>query len=146
MSHVLVTLDPLTHEADLAEDENGFIALTAGLETMCLFSLFSRRRAPPEENRNPPFGWWGDSVAEVPGDQFGSLLWLLRRANLTTQTLRLASRYSSDAFEWMKQDELAEKISVVTEAQNGTLAIAVSIKRPTGETWSDVWNVSTNAL
>lgn len=146
MSHVLMVMDPITHEIDLAEDENGFVALTAGLETMCLISLFTRKRAPSDQPRDPPFGWWGDSIAEVPGDQIGSHLWLLQRANLTVETLRFAKYYSEVAFAWMIEDEIAKSIVVTTESQNGTLAIGVNISRPDGEQWSDIWKVHSNAL
>lgn len=146
MNHVLMSLDPLTQEVDLAQDENGFISLSAGLETMCLISLFTRRRAPNDAKRDPRFGWWGDSLAEVVGDEIGSWLWLLQRANLTTETLRLGTYYGEQCFMWMKEDELAKKVKVSTEKLDNALGIRVEITRPDGEQWSNIWKVHTNAL
>jgi phage gp46-like protein len=140
-------LDPSDETVDLVLDERGFIALTAGLETMVLVSLFTNRRARPSDKREQPFGWWGDTYAQPEGDKIGSLLWLLRRSPLSLETLRKTKLYVDQALAWMVQDGLAKTIVSTVERQDaGIIAIGVDITRPDGEPWSKVWEVHVNAL
>lgn len=147
MSHIKIVIDPEDETVDLALDARGFISLEAGLETMVAYSLFTNRRARPSDERDKPFGWWGDAFSPVTGDRIGSLLWLLRRANLTPDTLRKAKLYSDQALAWMVEDGMAKKVTTQVERQaNGIIAIGVDILRPDGEAWSKVWEVHVNAL
>ena len=86
----------------------------AGLGTSALISLFTDRRAggddglPPAERR----GWVGDVLAEVPGDRYGSRLWLLKREKQTEETRIRAEEYAREALEWMVDDGLVSAIEV----------------------------------
>lgn len=133
--------DVETQLVSVATDERGFIALTSGLETPVFLSLFTDRRARPSDRVEHPRGWWGDAHARVPGDQIGSLLWLLERSPLTTSALRRAQLYAAEALRWLKTDGLAKEIAVTVEARDNDVAwITVAIVRPDGTTWSGVWD------
>ncbi|HEY1035539.1 MAG TPA: phage GP46 family protein [Pseudoxanthomonas sp.] len=113
---------------DLARDD--------GLESAVLVSLFSDRRATPEQIRpgDDPSdlrGWWGDFNPPVIGDQTGSLLWLLRREKQTSETLARARQYAEQALRWLLDDRVAKAIAVQTEyGAPGVMHIGVEITRP----------------
>lgn len=115
---------------DLARDD--------GLESAVLVSLFTDRRASPEQVRpgddaTDLRGWWGDVNPPVDGDQTGSHLWLLRREKQTPETLARARQYARDAVDWMLADRVAASVSVETEyADRGVMFIGVDIARPDG--------------
>jgi phage gp46-like protein len=116
---------------DLARDD--------GLESAVILSLFTDRRATPEQIREGDDrvdlrGWWGDFAADVEGDRFGSLLWLLRREKQTADTLARGRQYATDALAWMVEDLVAQAVDVSTEyIDRGVMGIAVVIARPDGE-------------
>lgn len=147
MTQVLMTYDNDTQEVDLAEDANGCISLEGGFETSTLISMHTNRRARPSDEEPQVFGWWGDSLADVQGDQIGSLLWLLARTNLTTATLRKAKLFISDAFRWYVDDGIAESVEVVTEREDpDMLKVQVRITRPNADPWEHIWRVHLNAV
>lgn len=117
---------------DLARDD--------GLESAVLVSLFTDRRATPEqirggENKADLRGWWGDFNPTVVGDQTGSLLWLLRREKQTGETLARAKEYVRQALAWMIEDKVASAVDVAAEYATtaaGVMLLAVDITRPAG--------------
>lgn len=76
------------------------------LATAALISLFTDRQA----NADDPVidgdrrGWWGDPT-------MGSRLWLLARAKVTDETLRLAEEYAEEALAWMVGDGVVAGVS-----------------------------------
>lgn len=116
---------------DLARDD--------GLETAVLVSLFTDRRADPEqiragEDASDLRGWWGDYNPTVDGDQTGSHLWLLRREKQTAETLKRGRQYSERALAWMVEDRVAGRVQVTTEyVHSGTMGIDVAISRQGGD-------------
>ena len=48
-----------------------------------VISLFTHRRADPDDNVDVPMGWWGDTWPVVANDRYGSKLWILQRSKLT---------------------------------------------------------------
>lgn len=115
---------------DLARDD--------GLETSVIISLFSDRRATPEQvpaelPRDDLRGFWGDVRPAVEGDQTGSLLWLLAREKQTPQTKARAEQYCREALAWMIEDKVATAVEVATEyVATGWLLINIDIYRPDG--------------
>jgi phage gp46-like protein len=113
---------------DLARDD--------GLASAVLVSLFTDRRADPEqlradESKTDLRGWWGDFKPPVEGDQTGSLLWLLRREKQTRETLARARQYAEQALAWMIEDRIAKTVAVSTEYGGlGIMYIGVEITRP----------------
>ncbi|WVR18343.1 hypothetical protein y223_00063 [Bordetella phage PY223] len=125
--------DILTADFDLQTDE--------GLQTAILISLFSDRRASPDDempagetNRR---GWWGDVHPEVPGDVIGSRLWLLFREKKLPEVIARANEYARDALQWLIDDKVAERVDVQAEAiragEADVLAIQGTVYRPRGE-------------
>jgi len=113
-----------------------------GLETAVIISLFSDRRAKPDDilpdpNNTDLRGWWGDLTGPfVAGDQIGSRLWLLSREKTLNSVLVRAKQYAEEALQWMIEDGVAVKIEVETERQ-GTpgrdiLALLVKIYQVDG--------------
>lgn len=109
-----------------------------GLETSVLISLFTDRRAnpeliPAELPKDDLRGWWGD-VAGLPGDQTGSLLWLLKREKQVPVTLSRAKQYCQDALKWMIDDKVATRIDVAASyVATGWMQIEIDIYRPSGD-------------
>lgn len=94
---------------DLVIDtEAGDLAVTQGLDSAILVSLFSDRRARDDEVADPlrRRGWIGDLVAEVAGDVHGSGLWFFEQSRLDEET-RIGVRDESEAaLDWMVVDRL----------------------------------------
>lgn len=115
---------------DLAQDN--------GLETSVIISLFTDRRALPEQipaeyPRDDLRGYWGDVRGAVEGDQTGSLLWLLTREKQLPQTLSRARQYCQEALRWLVEDLVAERVEVFVEyAGQGFMQIEIDIYRPKG--------------
>lgn len=109
-----------------------------GLDTAVLLSLFTDRRASPEQLRpdddpNDLRGYWGDVVPAADSDQTGSLLWLLKREKQTSETLARAKQYAEQALAWMLDDKVASAVTVATSYNvPGMMQILVTIMRPTG--------------
>lgn len=118
---------------------DGFdIARDDGLETSVNISLFADARATPdlipaELPKDDLRGWWGD-IGNQPGDQTGSLLWLLKREKQLPSTLSRAKQYCRDALKWMMEDRVASRIEVDAQyVATGWMQITIDIYRPTGE-------------
>jgi phage gp46-like protein len=115
---------------DLARDD--------GLQTAVIISLFTDRRASPEQipvelPQDDLRGYWGDISNATPSDQTGSLLWLLAREKQLPQVLSRAQQYCREALAWMVEDLIATRVEVTAEfAARGWMLILVDIYRPTG--------------
>lgn len=109
-----------------------------GLETAVIISLFTDRRAnpeqiPPEFPADDLRGYWGDVSNNSPSDQTGSLLWLLSREKQTPQVLGRAEQYCRDALAWMIDDKAATQVVVSAEyAAKGWMLLFIDIYRPSG--------------
>jgi phage gp46-like protein len=115
---------------DLARDD--------GLQTAVIISLFTDRRASPEQipvelPQDDLRGYWGDIANATPSDQTGSLLWLLAREKQLPQVLGRAQQYCREALAWMVEDLVATRVEVTAEfVARGWMLILVDIFRPTG--------------
>jgi phage gp46-like protein len=125
-----------------------------GLQTALLLSLFTDRRAEADDvlpdNSGNRRGWWGDSFADVPGDRFGSRLWLLSREKQLSNALQRARDYAREAVSGLVEDGVARQVEVDAEfPRAGVLAIAVTVYRPAGDArrfrFESFWSQS-NAL
>ena len=112
-----------------------------GLFTACLISLFTDRRARPDDelpdNTGDRRGWWGDQFNEVEGDLIGSRLWLLERSKALPVVLLKAKEYAEEALAWLTEDKVAAGIFIETSwiEENGLkigVLIIVTITRPDG--------------
>lgn len=118
---------------------DGFdVARDDGLETSVVISLFSDARAnpeliPAELPKDDLRGWWGD-INNQPGDNTGSLLWLLKREKQVANTLSRAKQYCREALKWMIEDKVSSRIEVAAQyIATGWMQITIDIYRPTGE-------------
>lgn len=115
---------------------NGDVAPDNGLETAVLISLFSDARAtedmiPVIDRDGDLRGYWGDVRPAVPGDDTGSLLWVLKRAKQLGQTLADAREYAARSLKWLIDDGVAESVTVNTSYPvRGWMLIEVIIYRP----------------
>jgi phage gp46-like protein len=109
-----------------------------GLQTAVIISLFTDRRASPEQipaelPQDDLRGYWGDIASATPSDQTGSLLWLLAREKQVPQILGRAQQYCREALTWMVEDLVATRVEVTAEfVAQGWMLILVDIFRPTG--------------
>lgn len=112
---------------DLARDD--------GLETAVIISLFTDRRATPEQlpagtSADDLRGYWGDVGSN---DQTGSHLWLLSREKQTPQTLARAQQYCREALAWLIEDRIAIRVEVgAAYVATGWMQIDIAIDRPDG--------------
>lgn len=115
---------------DLARDD--------GLETSVIISLFTDRRATPEQipAELPPDdlrGYWGDLSPTTAAT--GSLLWLLAREKHLPVPRARAEQYCREALQWMIDDLIATRVVVAAEyAGMGVMLLTIDIYRPGGGT------------
>jgi phage gp46-like protein len=106
--------NPQSGYADLGFN-NGALDTTQILESMVIVSLFSDRRAAPNDRlpvlQTDPRGWFGDSYSAIPGDQIGSRLWLLEGAVTYPQLPVVAQGYILEALQWMIEDGIAASVA-----------------------------------
>lgn len=108
------------------------LAEDSGLDTSVIISLFTDRRAedgdlPAGDNRR---GWWGDTYAEIEGDNIGSRLWLLSREKQLPQILARAEEYAMEALAWLTEDGIADRIETAAAIiANGILGLEIRIYR-----------------
>lgn len=136
--------------ADVSVNAMG-IAQDTTLSTATIISLFTDRRASlsdalptPDADRR---GWVGDALDD-DGDQWGSRLWLLRRAKQTEETRRRADEYAREALAWMV-GTVAKSVDVeATWLRPGVLALAIGITLLSGaaERYSFMLTVADNAI
>lgn len=138
----------LGSSADLVKLDGDY-AVEPGLTTAMLLSLFTDRRAepddvPPSGDPTDRRGWWADEFAAVPGDRMGSRLWLLARAKRTAETLRRAEEYAREALQWMLDDSVAASLDVTVEFVGDSMVISIVVHRPGRDPLSlkfaHVWN------
>ena len=100
-------------EYDLIE-QDGDLLEEFGLHTAVLDSVLSDRRAEPTDDipdgTTDRRGFWGDSIAEVEGDRWGSRRWLLERSKATDDVLGDEEDYAQEALKWMVEDGIATSV------------------------------------
>lgn len=119
---------------------------TDPLTRSVVISLFSWRRADPDDNTDHHMGWWGDTYPTVQNDRIGSRLYLLRREKLTSKTIALAQGYIEQALAWMIDDGVISRIAVnVQRHGTETITAEVTLYRSDGAshliTFNDLWSV-----
>lgn len=105
-----------------------------GLETAVIISLFTDRRAGPDDvlpSGDDRRGWWGDAYAEVDGDLIGSRLWLLSREKQLQSVCQRAREYALESLQWMIEDGVASRVRVEAEIVSmGVLGLRFEITKP----------------
>lgn len=76
-------------------------------------------------------GYWGDVRPAAPGDETGSLLWVLKRSKQLNQTLADAREYAKRSLQWLVTDGVAQSVTVNTSyPKRGWMLLEVIIYRP----------------
>lgn len=119
-----VDADAVVTDGDILTDD--------GLQTAVVISLFTDRRADPDdrlpEGETDPRGWWGDLNEDI---QTGSRLWLLRREKQLPAVRQRAEDYCREALQWLIDDEIASSVTVIGSwLRRGVLALHIVIHRP----------------
>ncbi len=104
-----------------------------GLETAVMLSLFSDRRARPDDvlpSGDDRRGWWADAYAEEKNDLFGSRLWLVDREKQMNSVLRRAEEYAFESLSWMVEDGVVKSVNCMAEViRDGVLGLTVTMTR-----------------
>lgn len=106
-----------------------------GLETAVLISLFSDRRAEPDDElpdgTGDRRGWWADVFLPVDGDRIGSRLWLLERAKQRPDVPRRAEEFMAEALAWLVEDGIAAAVEPAAETgEPDVLEMQATIRKP----------------
>lgn len=106
-----------------------------GLQTAVLVSLFTDRRAAPDElpaGETDRRGWWGDQLSP-DDDEIGSKLWFLDRRKQDAELPSEASAWSREALQWMLDDEVAREVETSAAWRaRGELRLNVRVTLPDG--------------
>ncbi|EKN3612597.1 phage GP46 family protein [Yersinia enterocolitica] len=118
---------------------------TDSLTRAVIISLFTWRRADPDDDSEQPMGWWGDSYPTIQNDRIGSRIYLLQRTTLTSKTVELARGYLEQALAWLKDDGVVSRITINVQ-RHGTeiLTAEITLYRNDGSsqliTFDDLWS------
>ncbi|CNK48080.1 GP46 family protein [Yersinia intermedia] len=118
---------------------------TDSLTRAVIISLFTWRRADPDDDSEQPMGWWGDSYPTIQNDRIGSRLYLLQRTTLTSKTVELARGYLDQALAWLKDDGVVSRIAINVQRRGTDILTAeITLYRNDGSsqliTFDDLWS------
>lgn len=140
----------MEHGVDYAI-ETMLLAKDDGLTTAVLLSLFTDRRAEPDDavQGDDRRGTWLDAYG-LDGDKMGSRLWLLERAKLLPETVTQVREYCEEALDWMVRDGVAKSVAVqawiVRNYPAGIIGAQIDIVKPDGTTtrykFDKLWSAS----
>jgi phage gp46-like protein len=144
---ILTAYGSWSTDVDYRRSADGLVT-DSGLATAVLISLFTDRRADPDDTmpdgETDRRGWWGDVVPLVAGYPIGSRLWLLARSKDLPEVLVLAKAYAEEALAWMIAAGAASRVEVEAVTQHrGLLQLNVRITRPArpdAETYQFQWS------
>lgn len=118
---------------------------TDSLTRAVIISLFTWRRADPDDDSEQPMGWWGDSYPTIQNDRIGSRLYLLQRTTLTNKTVELARGHLEQALAWLKDDGVVSRITINVQRRGTEILTAeITLYRNDGSsqliTFDDLWS------
>lgn len=95
---------------------NRDLAVTQGFDTALGCSLFSDRRAAPDEVADPwkRRGWIGNLLSPVPGDNFGSGIWLYEQSRATDAVRAAVKMEAVQALWWLVDGGLVQFVDAAT--------------------------------
>lgn len=138
MADRLIKFDGARMSGDLVLDA-GSIVTTDGLESAVAISLFTDRRARPDDvlpdgPNGDRRGWWADP-------ELGSRLWLLGREKQTAIVVTRAQGYAEEALAWLVRDGYARIVKIEASVpRNGVLGLYVEIHRTDGTVWRNTYD------
>ena len=113
-----------------------------------VISLFTHRRADPDDNADVPMGWWGDTWPMVANDRYGSKLWLLQRSKLTNALVNTVRTYIRESLQWMLDDGVVSRVDIDVQ-RTGINELGNSIvlwrrEGPVTISFNDFWSMIAN--
>jgi phage gp46-like protein len=142
--------------AQPAETQNiGGLQAIRALETVVELCLFTDLYCPPTHplayliEDGDAKGWWGDAIdvrADLGEEPMGSLLWLLRRAAITSTTALYVQSFALDALSVIVRQGLAAKVDAQATLDGvSRIDLAVQVYGRNGQTiysrqFVDIWN------
>ncbi|CAM6274957.1 phage GP46 family protein [Citrobacter portucalensis] len=113
-----------------------------------VISIFTHRRADPDDNADVPMGWWGDTWPMVANDRYGSKLWLLQRSKLTNALVNTVRTYIRESLQWMLDDGVVSRIDIdIQRTGINELGNSIALWRRDGPvtiSFNDFWSVIAN--
>ncbi|EMH2076187.1 phage GP46 family protein [Citrobacter freundii] len=113
-----------------------------------VISIFTHRRADPDDNADVPMGWWGDTWPMVANDRYGSKLWLLQRSKLTNALVNTVRTYLRESLQWMLDDGVVSRVDIdVQRTSINELGNSIVLWRRDGPvtiSFNDFWSVIAN--
>jgi len=94
--------------------ENGDFALTGGLETSFMMTIFCQKREDSIEDPRSRGGWIGNELNE-DGFEQGSLIWTLYQEKLDDDTVNTVQNDLENAYQWYIDKGIAKEIDIVVE-------------------------------
>ena len=129
------------------------------LQTAIIHSLFSNRRAGPDDrlpmNVTDRGGWVGDEFGgggfDARLDAYGSRLWLYYGGKTTRDVLEGARYAAQEALGWLVRDGIASRVAVTTQwlgERSDRLAVRPSIYQPDQQrpVYDVLWGTSIRKL
>ncbi len=133
-----------TGEVAVYDDQGQSVTLTRAV----VISLFTWRRAEPDDNADVPMGWWGDTWPAVQNDRYGSRLWLLQRSKLTNQLVQTVRGYIRECLQWMIDDGVVSRIDLdIRRTGINELGNSITLWRRDGPvmiSFDDLWSAITH--
>lgn len=124
---------------DINLDENGDLEGDDSFNTTIECSITWYKRASADEITNPRDrrGWIGDTIADIPGFETGSKLWLFSQARNTDNTLNGTQRAVEEALIWMVEQDLIKNVAVTNfYTDPSTIDADIIIQTLSGDTQS----------
>lgn len=124
----------LTGDYDFQIDENGDILTADAFDTALFMSLFCERRATASEVPAVQLrrGWIGNE-SDQDGFEIGSKLWLHEQSRITKTLIQEIVSATTNALQWLIDDNLATSVNVSARLQNNNIIIEVIISRPSSK-------------
>ena len=103
-----LTINAITHDFNL----------TGGMDSSLLVSLFTDRRAAPDEVADPlkRRGWCGNDHAGIPNENWGSGLWLYEQSRLVHDTTEGLRMEAIQCLNWTLEEKLMQSVDVTVTA------------------------------
>lgn len=140
MEYTLVDGDPVYGDGNIQLDE--------GMTSADVLSLFTDRRASPDDapSDDDLRGYW---AAPYLGEDWGSLLWTLQGAPATPENFRKAEEFVKQALAWKVEDGIVKEIrATASYAENGWCRMLIEERSGAGPLtkWRTLWDGTINGL
>lgn len=113
-----------------------------------VISLFTHRRADPDDNADVPMGWWGDTRRWWLTIGMGQSYGFLQRSKLTNALVNTVRTYIRESLQWMIDDGVVSVVDIdVQRTGINELGNSIVLWRRDGPvtiSFNDFWSVIAN--